>query len=272
MTKVTVVGATGFIGSHLVRRLAALDLEHESPSRGEDLSGGDLGIVFYCAGVTSAFRRRPFDTVDAHVCYLNHLLRDCHSESLVYLSSARLYRGSGPIPREDEPVRVNPAEPDQLYDVSKAMGESLVLSTHPNGRIVRLPHVYGAGDRPGTFLRTVLDEVVTTGEATMRTSLESSRDYVSVDDTVSCLLRIAQDARHRIYNVGSGRQVSNGQIAARLEELCDCRVRAAPGSPRVDFPALNVNRISEEFGFQASDVLDDLPGLLDAARKEAADR
>jgi len=70
--------------------------------------------------------------------------------------------------------------------MSKAMGESLVLSCHPRGRVVRLASVYGPDLRSQLFVASVLREVVATGELTLRTAPESSRDYVSVYDVVEC--------------------------------------------------------------------------------------
>jgi len=147
--------------------------------------------------------------------------------------------------------------------MSKAAGEALVLSCHPRGRVVRLASVYGPDPHSGLFLPSVLREVATTGALTLQTALESSRDYVSVHDVVGCLLDIATAGSHRVYNLASGRNVSNGELAGRLRELTGCRVSVIPGAPRVTYPAMDVQRIRQEFGFEASSLVDDLPELLD---------
>jgi nucleoside-diphosphate-sugar epimerase len=100
--------------------------------------------------------------------------------------------------------------------------------------------------------------------------LDSSRDYVSVHDVADCLIDIATAGRRRVYNVASGRNVSNGELATRLEELTGCTVTVAPGAPTVTYPPMDVTRLREEFGFRACDVLSDLPQLLEAYREGVA--
>jgi nucleoside-diphosphate-sugar epimerase len=269
MGKTTVLVGSGFIGSHVVRRLETLGLEHEAPGRDENLRGRDLGTVLDCAGVTFDFRDRPLDAVEAHVCLVERILRECRIESLIYLSSTRLYRGGASPAREDDPLSFFPDSLDDLYNASKAMGEALTLASHPKGCVVRLAHVYGADFHSENFLSAVLREIVDTGELTLRTALESSRDFVSVEDVVGCLISIAAKGRQRIYNVASGRRVSNRELAARLTQLTGCRIRVAAGAPRVSFPPLSVDRVHEEFGFESSDLLDALPDLLRLYREAA---
>lgn len=262
MGKFTVLGGTGFIGSHLVRRLEALGFEYDAPGRNEDLRGCDLGTVLDCAGVTYDFRERPLDATEAHVCLVERLLRESRCQSLTYLSSVRVYRRASSPAREDDPLPLVPADRDDLYDISKAMGESLTLWGHPQGRVVRLGHVYGADFGSDNFLPAVLREVVTTGKLTLRSALESSRDFTSVHDVVGCLIEIATVGRHRVYNLASGQRVTNKQLAARLNELTGCEVEVVRGAPLVSLPALSVERVREEFDFECSNLLEDLPELL----------
>ena len=85
-----------------------------------------MGTVFYCAGLTSDYAVRAHDTVSAHVCLLNELLQGGNFETLVYLSSTRLYDSLGPYAvDEDSALALNPANPRHLYDLSKALGEAL---------------------------------------------------------------------------------------------------------------------------------------------------
>jgi nucleoside-diphosphate-sugar epimerase len=262
MGKITVLGGSGFIGSHLVQRLEALGFDYDAPGRDEDLRGRDLGTVIDCAGVTFDFRERPLDATDAHVCLVERLLRESRCQSLTYLSSARVYRRATSPAREDDPLPLVPTDADDLYDISKAMGESLTLWGHPHGRVVRLGHIYGADFHSENFLPAVLREVVTTGKLTLGSAFESSRDFASVHDVVGCLIEIATTGRHRVYNLASGRPVTNEQLAVRLSELTGCEVEVVRGAPLVSLPPLSVERVREEFDFQSSNLLDDLPDLL----------
>src|SRR6267378_3887747 len=140
---ITVLGASGFIGSHLVKRLRELNIECLAPGREEQLPGRNLGEVIYCIGLTADFRSRPFDTVDAHVCKLLSVLRDCEFDSLLYLSSTRLYEGHSQTAREEDSLKFGPTNPSDLFGLSKALGESLSLACGKKVRVVRPSNVYG---------------------------------------------------------------------------------------------------------------------------------
>src|SRR5919197_813364 len=67
-TRVTVLGASGFIGGHLAKHFRALGYECLTPGRNEpSLYETDLGDVIYAIGLTADFRQRPLDTIEAHV-------------------------------------------------------------------------------------------------------------------------------------------------------------------------------------------------------------
>jgi len=73
--KFTVLGAGGFIGSHLLAHLRQAGHDCFAPARGDaTLFAEELGHVIYCIGLTADFRSRPFDTVRAHVCLLADVL------------------------------------------------------------------------------------------------------------------------------------------------------------------------------------------------------
>src|SRR5437868_14664917 len=88
---ITVLGASGFIGSHIVRELEQRGEKYYAPAKVETIWDKDLGNIIYCIGLTADFRTRPFDTVEAHVCKLNELLKRGRFDSLLYLSSTRVY-------------------------------------------------------------------------------------------------------------------------------------------------------------------------------------
>src|SRR5579884_2277402 len=111
----TVIGAQGFIGSHLVSYLGEIGAAVFAPRKGDPaILSEPLGHVFYCAGLTADFRQKPFETIRAHVAYLLDVLQRAHYESLLYLSSTRVYPGAT-AGREDETLRVNPCDPSDLY-------------------------------------------------------------------------------------------------------------------------------------------------------------
>jgi nucleoside-diphosphate-sugar epimerase len=261
---ITILGGSGFIGSNLVAHLAGSGIPYQAPARGEALTGKPLGHVIDCIGLTADFRTRPFETVEAHVGRLLATLTRCTFDSYLYLSSARLYLRSAAPAREEDALGFEPSEPEDIYGLSKATGEALVLSLGPTGRVARLSAVYGPHQKD-TFLALIMEEARSAGVIRLRTALDSEKDYVSVDDVTDLLVKIALGGRHRLYNIASGRQVSHKAIVEALAAATGCTVEVAPGAPSVRFPAIDTSRIREEFGFAPRDLFEALPALAGRA-------
>lgn len=258
---ITVLGGSGFIGSHLVRRLRETGAAHWAPERGDQLAERPLGTVLYCIGLTADFRERPLATVEAHVSTLAEVFRHADFDRLVYLSSTRVYRlGGGPC-REDDALSFDVGEPDDLYGLSKALGEAVALR-HRDTRIVRLSNVYGMNPTSRTFLAAVIGAAVRDGVVMLGQTLDSAKDYVSLHDAVDLVLRIAVQGRDRVYNVASGLNVTHAQIVETLRAVIGCRVEVRPGAPCLALPPISIARAVTEFGYQPARLLDDLPGLV----------
>ena len=257
---ITVLGASGFIGSNVVAYLERAGLEFQAVERGQQWPDGALGHVIYCIGVTADFRERPYDAVDAHVCTLIDFVRRASFDSLLYLSSARLYLGRTGVAREDDDLQVNPLRFEDIYNISKAMGESIVLSLGAKGRVARLTNVYGRG-LSGTFLASILADA-RDGSIVFHSAPEAVRDYVRVDDVAEVLVKIALHGRERIYNIASGVSVTNAELAAAIARHSGCSVTFAPDAAPAVFPRIDNERIRFEFGFTTPPLIDALPSLL----------
>lgn len=263
---ITVLGASGFIGSQLTKRLDALDREYMALDKDAGIPRELPGHVVYCIGVTADFRSRPFDTVEAHVCRLIEALRYSRFDSLLYLSSARVYKGAEST-SEDAALRIAPLDANDLYNASKAMGESLVLSCGRPTRVVRLANVYGADFKSDNFLSSIIRDALVHKHVVLKTSADSAKDYISIDNVVDALIQIATGGQQRVYNIASGFNVSNGELADALRSATGCTVEFEPDAPSVTFPTINIDRLQAEFNFQRSRVLDDIPRLVDLYRR-----
>jgi len=213
-----------------------------------------LGHVFYCIGLTANFRGRPYDTVLAHISLLGNLLERADFDSLVYLSSTRVYLHTLHADEQD-PLLVAPNEPGDLYNLSKLTGESLCWSSKRKGvKAVRLSNVVGLDARSENFLYALIRSAIS-GRIVLHSALESSKDYVLIDDVVTLLPRIAFDGRHYLYNVASGVNLSNNEIATHLSSLTGCSIETVQGAISQVFPVINIDRICSEFGFSSKPVL-----------------
>jgi nucleoside-diphosphate-sugar epimerase len=265
----TVLGASGFIGSHLVRSFQTRGEPLSAPSRNEDLTARPLGHVIYCIGLTADFRTRPFDTVRAHVSRLLEILEKAEFESLLYLSTTRVYAGLD-TSAEDADLRVNPGEADDLYNISKIMGESLCLTSARQGvRVARLSNVYGPDFSSQNFLAAVIKEAVEKKQVLLRTSMASAKDYINIKDVVALLPRIALAGRHRIYNLASGVNTSNAELMKIIERVTGCEVEVADKAATISFPKISIDRITEEFDFSPSLIGESLADLVGDYQRQA---
>jgi nucleoside-diphosphate-sugar epimerase len=261
----TVIGSSGFIGSRLVRHLEAGGHACWAPRRGEPLVGRALGHVIYCGGLTGDWGSRRRETIQAHVETPAAIAAEATFDSLLYLSSTRVYdRHPGPLACEEDGLLVKPDVTADMYALSKAAGESVVLAA--GGRVARLSHVYGPTMARHGFLSTVLRDAVNPGRVQFESSLDSVRDFVSVADVVGLLARVAVDGRERIYNIASGALVSNAELSNALSRLTGCAVTVSPGARQRSDTSVSTERIRDEFGFAPGRLLDDLPALVAAER------
>jgi nucleoside-diphosphate-sugar epimerase len=272
MSLITVLGASGFIGSALVKRLEEIDLEYLAPGRSEKLVGRNLGDIIYCIGITADFRSHPFETVEAHVSHFARVLRDCDFESLLYLSSARVYQKQNTPASEEDPLQVSPSNHDDLYNISKVMGESLALASGEKIRVARLSNVYGNDFTSQNFLSSVIREAVSKAKVTVHNAPDAEKDYVSIHDVVDGLIRIAREGRQSLYNLASGINVSNQTLLRKISDLTGCQIAFDPAASKISFPQIRIDRIRSEFGFRARYVLDDLGDLIDSYRKHFAEQ
>lgn len=260
---ITVLGASGFVGRHLVAHLQARGQEVTTPPRGDDgLYVRDLGHVIYAIGVTADFRRRPFETVEAHVSLLAELLRRARFSSFLYLSSTRVYQGAAET-AETARLGVQPADPSDLYNLTKLTGEALCLTRpDPAVRVARLSNVYGFDPESENFLPSLLRDALETGRVRLGLGRGSEKDYVAVEDVVERLADIALGGRQRLYNVASGGNLSNGALLDAIAAATGCTTEVAPDAPEVRFPPIDTRRLAGEFGACSRRVVEDLPDLV----------
>jgi nucleoside-diphosphate-sugar epimerase len=252
----TVIGARGVIGTALVRHLQATDWDCRTPPRDAvwPEMQAPLGVVFYCAGMTADYLAQPALTLEAHVGLLARVLQSRSYSALVYLSSTRLYDAlpSDFLAMEDTSLPVRSTQPRHLYDITKLAGESLCFALgQGKARVARLACVYDRADTQG-FLPQLLDQVMQAraGDTlTVQSSAHYARDYVHLSDVIRLLVAIGTTATQPIYNVASGINLSNAQLAQWVEEYSGRRIafqqEIQPTAPaRVD-----IQRSCAEFGW-----------------------
>lgn len=258
----TVLGGRGTIGRKLSAHLRAAGHTVSIPSRTEDLYCRSLGHVIYAIGLTADFRQRPYDTLRAHVSVLADLLENGNFQSLLYLSSTRVY-GRADCGSENSTLPMLSQDPSDLYNLSKLMGESLCLQdSRQSVRVARLSNVVGGDDsESANFIPSLVREACC-GCILLQTAPESVKDYIHIDDVTELLPRIAAGGRERLYNVASGIQTTHEQWTTLLAAHTGCVVKVAPSAPTIRFVPIDIGRIRTEFDFQPRPVLDAITSIL----------
>ena len=241
--KIFLTGGTGYVGSVLLKKLAAFDCEILVLSRCkpvEPLPGkakikvltGDLQqskdwihdlkdveIVFHLAGQSSSVIADQDPQRDYEInVHPTRLMLDFFKQQstrpvFVFAGTVTQIGLSEYLPVDEK----HPGRPLNFYDFHKQMAESYIKlysrQQHVAGVSLRLPNIYGPGPSVGAADRGILNKMVKkamAGEAlTIFGDGSPVRDYLYIDDLVEAFLLAAQNARvmsgeHFILGTGKG--------------------------------------------------------------------
>jgi UDP-glucose 4-epimerase len=235
MRRAVVVGAAGFIGSHLCRRLAACGVPAIGCTTAAPLDEvpPDVGTVYFVAGsVTPATAERQPERVEAHLAafgaILDRFARAGGRPRVVLASSGGTVYDPAVAPPYDER---SPVAPGSSYGRAKLRMEHDLLDRAGalEPVVLRLGNVYGPGQRLGTGQGVVahwLDAAANGRELVVYGDPEATRDYVYVADVVDAMLAVHSAARPpTVVNIGSGVPVSLRALLGVVEKVVPAGLR-----------------------------------------------
>jgi nucleoside-diphosphate-sugar epimerase len=258
----TILGSSGFIGSNISKTLKNKNFDCYTPDvRKESLDGKNLGNVIYSLGV-SDFRNKPLETIDAHICILNKILKNCNFDSLLYISSGRMYYNIDSTLEENSLIG-NPNMKNDLYNLSKLQGELLCQSmNNPKIKIIRPSNVVGITAPANLFIPSLIKEAVTAGKIVLHSTLDSEKDYVYIDDLVELIPKIISSTKFQLYNIASGYNISSSKIINEIIRLTDCKLEIASNAKKFSSGQINIDRIKTEFNFVPINIIEKIENII----------
>jgi len=180
---------------------------------------------------------------------------------VVYGSSAAVYGDAERTPhRTDDAVK-----PRGAYARAKAACEEDALAE--GGAVARLANVYGSGMAPNSVVSEILRQIPGAGPLVLR-DRKPVRDYVWIDDLADGLAALAMSRKAGIFNFGSGRGISVGELArTALDKAGEPgRPICAWGEERESQLVVDIAETSAQIGWKPSVTIEQGLGNLLGAR------
>ncbi|NQU79714.1 NAD(P)-dependent oxidoreductase [Candidatus Woesearchaeota archaeon] len=213
MGRVFITGASGYLGSNLVR---AIGKEHDlllhSRNRAlnaaecitcpfdmleKNLRGFSVDVIVHLAfnkGDSDEAREDNRKTTDIIIRLSQQL--NCH---IIFISSCAVY-GRQTIPCKEDGSVV----PLNIYGKSKLEAENMISEKMNSWSILRVFNLYGRNQPNGFFIPDIMEKMIRADDRIVIKNSLNVRDFVHVDFVCDCIRFFIREKAVGIYNIGSG--------------------------------------------------------------------
>lgn len=278
--RVLVTGADGFIGSHLVEELVRKGcsvrafvfynsfgswgwLDNSKVKTAIEVFAGDVrdphGIKASMKGCDAVFHlaaligipysyHSPDNYVDTNIRGTLNVLqaaRELCVERIVHTSTSEVYGTAQFVPITEE----HPINPQSPYAATKSAADFLSLSFYRSFNlpvsIVRPFNTFGPRQSARAIIPTIISQILLKGNKVLLGSLNPTRDLNFVLDTVDGFLRAgeADNALGEVINIGSGYDISVGDLAKKIGEIMNIKIEISEDSQRIRPDKSEVGRL-----------------------------
>ncbi len=288
MVRIFITGGTGFIGTHLCKKLIELNynvtvFDNFSNSKQENflsiiknnvrLIFGDIlntselvlamknhDVVIHLAAQISVSEsiKNPKFTFKTNVQGTQNVLNAClknNIKKIIATSTAAVYQNTSSKIILNE---ISPVEPLSPYGKSKLEMENKIfdfISTNPmDATILRLFNVYGIGqslEYAGVITKFLFD-IQNNNSLTIFGNGEQTRDFVYVDDVIDSILLSLNNTDFEKYNVANGKSISILNLAKLMIKQSGKNLDIVFSPSRqgeILFSTASIEKIKNQLGF-----------------------